>query len=167
MANPDFSDLVLATATGAIDIVEELLNSGEVLVNSVDRRGHSPLSIAAAYGRGNIVTLLINRSANVNQKIRLTGMTPLHIAAANGFTDIVQILIDNGADKRIRDDTGASAFDHAETSPQLFESDNVPVERRESADDRLIRMKQECVRLLVWVQYVLFCVERCSSICVP
>jgi ankyrin repeat protein len=166
MASPDFSDLVLAIATGAIDIVEELLNSGEVLVNSVDRRGHSPLSIAAAYGRADIVALLLNRSANVNQKIRLTGMTPLHIAAANGFTDIVQILIDNGADKRIRDDTGASAFDHAETSPQLFDSDNVPVERRESADDRLIRMKQDCLRLLACFYFVLFCLHCYFSRCV-
>lgn len=141
-------DISLAIATDAIDIVEQLLETGAIQPDSCDRRGHTPLCLAAAYGRYDIAKLFIERGADVRYTIPGSAMTPLHIASSNGFSSIVQLLVEMGADKIARDQTGSTPMEYAEVSPQPLDLAEISRERRDMGDDKLIRMRQECVHLL-------------------
>lgn len=141
-------DLALAIASNAIDIVEQLLDSGDISVNMCDRRGHTPLCIASIYGRYEIAKLLLERDADPLYVIPSIAMTALHIASSNGFPDIVDLLIKGGADAGARDQSGSTPLDYAEVSPQPLDFNEIPRERRDTGDDKLIRMRQECVHLL-------------------
>lgn len=143
-----FEDISLAIASDAIDIVEQLLSSGDISVNMSDRRGHTPLCIACVYGRYEIAKLLIERGADPSYVIPSVAITALHIASSNGFPDIVKLLMNEGADTGARDQSGSTPLDYAEVSPQLLNLNEVSHERRDVGDDKLIRMRQECVHLL-------------------
>ena len=138
-------DLALAIAADSVDIVEDLLLSDRFNINSVDKRGHTPLTIACAYGRTGIVKHLLDKRAEVSKTIGNTGMTALHVAASNGYQDIVKILLQNGARREVRDMSGSTACDLAEVPPQPLFNQDISPRRLEDGDHQLISMRQACM----------------------
>ena len=147
-ARDHFNDFVLAVAANSIDVVEEILESRGFDVNRPGQRGLPPLHIACAHGSNDIVKLLIENQANIYYQARGTGVTALHVAAANGFSEVVQTLIQYGADINKRDHSGSTPLDYAEISPQPVASALSTPARIEYGDDKLISMRQNCVRVL-------------------
>jgi ankyrin repeat protein len=143
-----FHDFQLAVVANSIDIVEELVDSRSFDINTHGPRGLTPLHIACAHGRLDIVNLLIERQANIYYQARSTGVTALHIAASNGFAEVVQVLMASGADTLKRDSSGSTPLDYAEMSPQTITETVSTPSRIESGDEKLICLRQKCVRLL-------------------
>jgi ankyrin repeat protein len=55
---------------------------------------------------------LIQHGADVNARSN-PGYTPLHLAVTNLCVETVKLLLENGADPKIRDDSGKTALDWA------------------------------------------------------
>jgi uncharacterized protein len=70
----------------------------------------TPLYKAAAEGRTEIVRYLIGHGANVNFRGSEWGHTPLSEAAGRGFDDVVDALLKAGADPKVKDRNGYTAF---------------------------------------------------------
>lgn len=144
-----FEDLLLAVATGAIDIVEHLIVTDGVNVCQRDSRGHSPLDVAAAHGRESVVEFLIRHRADPRASISSSQMTPLHIAAANGHPSVVRILLEYGCDRQKRDFAGASPSDYASMPPQFASSQASSHEHCTSVDEHINSMRLECRNILL------------------
>ena len=72
-------------------VVEILLEAGAD-VNTLDRRGATPLHHAAGEGRGDIVRLLLARGANPSYRDDGWEATPLDWAQHRGGEEVVRIL---------------------------------------------------------------------------
>jgi hypothetical protein len=88
--------LLESTKLGQLPRVKELISKG-VDVNTVDRRGFTPLMWASASGSMDIVRQLIESGAAVNLRAK-DGTTALMLSSANGFADVSRVLILRGAD---------------------------------------------------------------------
>lgn len=110
------SALMDAIASGSVDTVTELLNSG-VNANAVINPGitsYTPLMVAAYRGNPEIVKALLDHGANVFARGMSLGKRPsayasavlstaLHDAASMGHTDVVRLLLGAGADPSTKD----------------------------------------------------------------
>jgi len=111
--------LYLAVTRGREDLVEKLLEKGAD-PNIADSEGGLPLAEACigATVNPNIVQMLINKGANVNLA-EANGVTPLMYIAENNKAPlevrkaVVEILLKAGADKKLKDKKGKTAFDWA------------------------------------------------------
>lgn len=148
--SPDalFNDLLLAVATGSIDIVQHLVEIDKVELRIRDSRGHSALDVAAAHGRETIIEYLISHKMDPMQTIPRSGMTPLHIAAANGHVKVVNVLLRHGCDKSRKDVSGATPLDYANMSPQIPSNASTEIIDRQSVDEYVNSMRRECRQLL-------------------
>jgi cytohesin len=91
------TDLTLASYSGDINKVVELIKSGAD-VNFIHKdSGATPLHIAVPNGHNEVVKTLIQSKADIN-KAEINGWTPLHIAAENGHNEVVKTLIQSNAD---------------------------------------------------------------------
>jgi ankyrin repeat protein len=88
--------LLESVKLGDLPRVRDLLSRGAA-VDTVDRRGLTPLMWAAASGNTEIVKQLLEGGASVDRRSS-DGSTALMLAAANGFTEIVRALVLRGAD---------------------------------------------------------------------
>ena len=70
----------------------------------------TPLYKAAGEGRTEIVRYLIAHGANVDYRGAEWGHTPLSEAASRGFDDVVDVLLKAGADPKVKDRNGYTAF---------------------------------------------------------
>lgn len=97
--------LSYAAENGHKEIVEVLISTKAVVVDSLDDEGRTPLSYAAARGHEGIVQTLINTEGVTIDLPDKYGQTPLSHAAGEGHGGIVQTLINtkgvtvNSADK--------------------------------------------------------------------
>jgi len=90
----------LACWLGQIDVVERLLQQGNININRLDSNGESFIDVAYSMGHKNIVKLLlqqkmIDTDILENDTIKFT---PLNIACRFGHIDIVELLLDQNVD---------------------------------------------------------------------
>jgi ankyrin repeat protein len=84
--------LGLAAETDHEAVVNLLVNTAGVNLNSKDWRGRTPLALAAQEGREAVVKLLVNTSGvELNPKDQL-GQTPLTLATKKGHEAVVKLL---------------------------------------------------------------------------
>ena len=97
------SPLMLAVSKGHTNVVETLINSAkemegegnvqELIVDSLDESGWTPLTIACQEGDAKIVDLLVAEGA-CPWHVTKEGHCPIHLAANGGHFSIVKSLID-------------------------------------------------------------------------
>ena len=104
--DPD-GDLIEATEAGDFEATKSALDAGAD-VNCTFRDGWTPL-LSASKDYPNIVELLLANGADPNVPSN-RGYTPLMRAAGNGSEQIVQLLLAAGADKRLVDCDGKTAY---------------------------------------------------------
>ena len=78
--------------------------------NTPDEYSTTPLHACAANGLCNVLVEMLKKPG-VNLNIQTDGgNTPLHFAAINGNDKIIKILIDAGADPKIKNSAGQTAY---------------------------------------------------------
>ena len=92
---PKQTGIHVAAYFGAEQIVRELI-SMELLFDSRDTYGQTPLSWAAGNGHDAVVKLLLEKGANI-ETTGNDGRTPLSWAAGNGYDTVVKLLLEKGA----------------------------------------------------------------------
>lgn len=88
--------LVLAAWKGHVDVVEALLDMGEVEAESKDIFGKTALSWAAGAGREAVVKYLVARDGVDPDSEDDIGRTPLQWAARNRHAAVVKLLLETG-----------------------------------------------------------------------
>jgi ankyrin repeat protein len=83
-----------AAENGSEAVVQLLLETGQVEVDSKDRNGRTPLAWAARKGREAVVQLLLETGqVDINLREAVFGQTPLACAVENGSEAVVQLLL--------------------------------------------------------------------------
>jgi ankyrin repeat protein len=116
--------LYAAAAAGQHEMVQLLLAAG-AKVDAVAKSGYTPLRIGACptgpyyyqlpAGHLKVVRLLLAAGADVDA-VCSNGETPLLAAAWRGDVALIQLLLSKGANPRVRDDCGKTAFVRAAES---------------------------------------------------
>ncbi|MEX0718277.1 MAG: ankyrin repeat domain-containing protein [Planctomycetaceae bacterium] len=108
--------LMNAARDGDVREVRRLLDSGADVnrIETDDQGEMTALAYAAAFGQPQVIGMLTSAGANVDFQSR-TGMrlTPLMHAAMGCDERCVKLLLDAGADRRLRNSSGETAFDYA------------------------------------------------------
>jgi len=83
--------------------------------NPSGSHNYTPLHQASEYGMLPVVKFLVSIIPNVDIRTddSYYTRTPLHLAATNGHLDTVQFLIEKGADPKLKDKYGNTAYDYA------------------------------------------------------
>ena len=113
-ASPLRADARLWMASNDLSILKLLVASG-LSANQRDYHGLSPLAYAARGDKGSHpdkLRLLLSEGAVINQA-GAHDRTALHYAARAGFTEVVGLLLQAGANKKLVDDQGRTAYDEA------------------------------------------------------
>jgi ankyrin repeat protein len=106
--------LYRAAQKGYVEIVQKLLNHGNIAINEpYDRDGSTPLFIAVQEKKSEIVQMLLNTKKVDINKPSLRGVTPLAIALRQNNLFAMKLLIDNHADLNIPDKEGFCLLDRA------------------------------------------------------
>lgn len=86
-------------------LMQKLLETSPLKVQTKDDIGWTPLHFTARYGHKSVATLLIDNGANLEAPDR-SGLTPLGLAAAFGQEAVVKLLLENGAQVESSDISG-------------------------------------------------------------
>nr|WP_237398587.1 ankyrin repeat domain-containing protein [Wolbachia endosymbiont of Diaphorina citri] len=81
----------MAAQNGHTEVVELLINTRKVDVNTANKDNFTPLYLAALYGHKAVVKLLLSNGAKVNDCS--TDRDPLSVAVNNGHKEIVELLL--------------------------------------------------------------------------
>jgi len=112
-----------ANAVESADLaaVKALVEEGHPVDTPIEyvEKDATALYKAAGEGRTDIVRYLIAHGANVNYRGSEWGHTPLSEAATRGFDDVVEILLKAGADAKVKDRSGYTAFSVAVLNGQF------------------------------------------------
>lgn len=85
-----------SSTSGNIEIVELLLNSATVDIDSQDNENNSTALLTALINNHtDIAKLLIKEGANVDLADD-AGLAPLHVAAVYGWLDLVKMIVEEG-----------------------------------------------------------------------
>ncbi len=148
--------LMNAAAMGNTSVVKMLLAKGadvhtvsmpqiNVVKNGPIALGSfTALLLAAAYGGADSVELLLHAGSNVNaQDVR--GMTPLMLAISTDRPDpkVIRLLLDKGADPKIKDKNGESAFDWANKYSYGPVLNELGMERAQSVSPSMMLASQD------------------------
>lgn len=126
--------------------VERYLSEG-VYLDSVDRNGYSAISEASVAGHTIVVGQLLRALANPNSRA-YDGRTALHRAAFHGWQPVISLLLDNGADTKIRDESGNTPADLARSPLIRQQLNDFPVEKtREAQEERKRKLKENPPKL--------------------
>ncbi|KIL92993.1 hypothetical protein FAVG1_04174 [Fusarium avenaceum] len=110
--------LWLAASGGHEEVVELLLEIGEVQLDLQDKFGRTILSYMAEQGHVGMVRLISNDwTANHQDN---NGRTPISYAAGAGHLAVVQILLDVGADQYLEDEEGETPRSRAIRNRRLM-----------------------------------------------
>ena len=101
-----------ASACGAIEVVEELLQRG-AKPNLKAGLEQTALHVAVLHAQPQVASLLLRHGADANDASQ-NGFTPLMLCAARGITCVVPVLLEAGAAITLRDDAGLTAAMHAQ-----------------------------------------------------
>lgn len=82
---------------------------------------------ACSFGTLEIVESLIKNGAELNHQREVDGITALMLSAFNGDLKKVEILLKNGADKKIKDKNGQTAYDYID---QIYPRLNISEETK-------------------------------------
>lgn len=126
--------LIISTFAGSKDIVAELIQFGNADVNVRAETGHTAMMYAAAKGYSDLIKMFLMQEGDVNlqieggqsefarykrkgeefpYKVAKIGYTALHFAAEFGQVRVAKLLVDAGADKKIKNHFGKTAYDLA------------------------------------------------------
>lgn len=86
-----------------------VLLSDKTHVDTVDRKGKTPLMAAAKVGNTRIIDIILSHGPNINKQNK-KGTTALMIAAKTGQFAVVEKLVNHGARLTIRDQDGNTAL---------------------------------------------------------
>ncbi|GAB1316489.1 hypothetical protein MFIFM68171_06699 [Madurella fahalii] len=121
-ADPNFSNsrgwtpLHDAAATGNLEIIKTLINTGAVVTGVSDTADCAPLQVAAANGHPAAVRLLHEHGADVSQT-HSGGLTAIILATENANREMIVLLLDMGASMRcIWEQAKSSLYDIAASS---------------------------------------------------
>jgi ankyrin repeat protein len=108
-------------------------------VDTVDRRGFTPLMWAAAGGQIEIVRLLLEAGASADRRAS-DGTSALMLASANGFADVVRALIVRGANVAANRGGAtaqqlAAARGHAATAALLTQAEGLGVRLLQASNE--------------------------------
>lgn len=128
----DESVLMLAALKGHISLVQKLVEHDA----DVNKTGWTPLHYAASAGHVSIIEYLLDHSAYIDAESP-NGTTPLMMAAMYGNAESVKVLIQAGADLRLKNQLGLSAWDFAvrgqrQNAKELIESGLARQENRQN-----------------------------------
>ena len=113
--DPDQADLqgntpfIIAAVTGQTKIMEKLLATGKVAVDSKGQDGLTALAYAGQNSDEKVVEIILDAGANIN----LTddnGNTALMHAAGTGNTSMVALLLKRNADPNLKQNQGFTAL---------------------------------------------------------
>jgi ankyrin repeat protein len=93
------SDILVASFTGRVDVVESSLAKDRSSVASRTRKGATSLHIAAKRGHAKVVEVLLAHGADVNATEGENKFTPLHCAAYYCHPKVVALLLAHKADR--------------------------------------------------------------------
>ena len=96
-----------ASRKGHTAIIQLLLQTGVVQVNTADFKGLTPLMTASMYGRCISACYLLGMGAQ-HHLTDINGDTALHWAAYKGHIEIIQILVNSGVDLQKTDNFGST-----------------------------------------------------------
>lgn len=96
-----------AARKGHTAIIQLLLQTGQVHVNTADFKGLTPLMTASMYGKTISACYLLGMGAQ-HHLTDINGDTALHWAAYKGHAEIIQILINSGVDLQKTDNFGST-----------------------------------------------------------
>ena len=104
--------LFIACHAGHVIVAKLLLAHDSIDVNrATTKSGYTPLIAASEQDRVDMVKLLLSHPlVDVNQLRADDGSTALFGACLKGNTEVVRLLLEHGADKHIKDVTGATAL---------------------------------------------------------
>eukprot|EP01095_Lingulamoeba_sp_RSL-Kostka_P015579 TRINITY_DN721_c1_g2_i2.p1 TRINITY_DN721_c1_g2~~TRINITY_DN721_c1_g2_i2.p1 ORF type:complete len:620 (-),score=120.72 TRINITY_DN721_c1_g2_i2:44-1903(-) len=112
------SALILASKTGNIDKMEELIDldeDGEIElnINEIDLEGNTGLHWASFLGHQNVVRWLLDHGADVDIKNKTSQQTALQWACIKSNTTIIFMLLEEGSDLHSVDKDGYTCLHHA------------------------------------------------------
>lgn len=138
-----YTPLIAAARAGDAEMLRFLVERGaDPNLSDQAVSGWSPLLHAVHVHQLGSVAALIDAGADPN-RLSGDGITPLMMAAGYGHTDMVQLLLRRGANPRIADRHGATAFDLALSGVPdidrftLFDCQSETVKVLQSADPTL------------------------------
>lgn len=88
--------LVLAAATGRIDLIQTLLEDGRLAIDSTSDMGQSALTVAAQHGHVPLIVLLLKKGANLEARDD-KGSTVLLSSMPLALNHIVELFVKHGA----------------------------------------------------------------------
>lgn len=114
LGSPGWTPLMIASANGHQKAVFSLLLYGSD-VNATNDKGRTALMFASSHGYDSIVKALLEKGANPNLIPKDEPRWPALIAASfKGHSKTVAILLKHGADVKIEDESGMTAYSWAE-----------------------------------------------------
>ena len=102
-----------AAASGEVNVVEFLLQTGAMTVNDCSQYFKNPLHKAVRGGHEDVVRLLLENGADVEARPRYGIFTPLHLAATKDHLAVAELLINSGADIHAPDKYGKYVLHNA------------------------------------------------------
>ncbi|KAF3196038.1 hypothetical protein TWF225_000389 [Orbilia oligospora] len=101
-----------ASEKGREDVLELLLGTGHIDIDSRDRGGRTALMESVRWGHYRVALLLINNGANIEAAAD-DGWTPLTRAAQRGDEKMIQLLLESNANIEAADSKGRTPLIHA------------------------------------------------------
>lgn len=108
----------ITCASGETEIFDTLIDHGVNLEQEHNKSMNHPMSQAAYGGHIEIIIKLLDLNFDINNT--KSSSTPLMRAILGKQKDVVEFLLKNGANVNIVSDSGKTAFDFAESQPEIL-----------------------------------------------
>ncbi|MDC9724024.1 MAG: ankyrin repeat domain-containing protein [Urechidicola sp.] len=111
------SDIFDIARNGTLAELISLIDSNEDTINSINKRGDSPLVLATYYGNNEVALYLAEHTKDIN--IQSKNGTPLIAAVYTGNKILAEGLLKHGADTEGKDSAGKTAIMYALISKDI------------------------------------------------